>query len=440
MWIGVFKVIQSKKIIIVSMFICMNILLLVCRSDISGKPKAEVLTKTEREVLSLTDITDGTDGPGQLYAQAAVLIDGDTGRVLYGKNENEILAMASTTKIMTCILALENSDLQSQATVSSYAASMPEVALGLSEGQVCTIENLLYSLMLESHNDTAVVIAEHVGGTVENFAKMMNDKAKEIGCTSTYFVTPNGLDGESMDANSELRAHGTTAKELALIMRYCMKISKHRDEFIQITTTPSWQFNDVSQTFTATLTNHNAFLTMMDGASAGKTGFTNKAGYCYVGSLVDDGRTYIAALLACGWPNNKSYKWSDMKKLMTYGRDNYVLSVIDANLTLEPVEVMDGVGDIDHLHRPSKMEIEVDTSVHSEPMKVLLKNNEKVTISYNIADEVQAPVSAGQMAGTVIFSIDDIKLREYPVVFKKGIDRISMEWCVERISDIFINP
>ena len=130
----------------------------------------------------------------KLYAKSAVLMDATTGRVLYGKNENEILPMASTTKIMTCILALEYGNEEDLVTFSKNAASMPKVHLGAKQGEQFYLKDLLFSLMLESHNDSAVAIAEHIGGSVEGFAEMMNQKARDLNCNATYFITPNGLD------------------------------------------------------------------------------------------------------------------------------------------------------------------------------------------------------------------------------------------------------
>ena len=254
----------------------------------------------------------------ELYAKSAVLMDGDSGRVLYEKNGYEALANASTTKILTCILALENCELDSQVQVSSYAASQPKVHLGMREGQSFSLRDLLYGLMLESYNDCAVAIAEYIAGDTKEFAKMMNNKAKEIGCEDSYFITPNGLDGK--DENG---FHHTTAADLAKIMRYCIKISPKSAEFLKITGTQQYSFTDADGTSSYSCYNHNAFLQMMEGAISGKTGFTGTAGYCYVGALEREGKTYIVALLACGWPNNKSYKWSDTKKLMTYGVENF---------------------------------------------------------------------------------------------------------------------
>src|SRR5699024_8566396 len=123
----------------------------------------------------------------------------DSGRVLFDKNGEVSLPNASTTKIMTCILALENGHMDDLVNISAYADSMPEVAAGLEEGEQYYLQDLLYSMMLESHNDTAAAIAEHIGGSAEAFADMMNEKAAQIGCTGTFFVTPNGLDAQAED-------------------------------------------------------------------------------------------------------------------------------------------------------------------------------------------------------------------------------------------------
>ena len=129
-----------------------------------------------------------------------VLMDGDSGRILFEKNGREPLPNASTTKLLTCILALENGNTELRiVTASAYAASMPQVAIGVKAGEQYYLKDILYSLMLESHNDSAVMLAEHIAGDTKAFADMMNEKAKEIGCTDTFFVTPNGLDAEGED-------------------------------------------------------------------------------------------------------------------------------------------------------------------------------------------------------------------------------------------------
>ena len=256
---------------------------------------------------------EGEQFAEQLYARSAVLMDADSGRILFEKEGNAVRPMASTTKIMTCILALEEGKTDSEVKVSEEACRQPQVRLGVRKGENYRLKDLLYSLMLESHNDSAVLVAENVAGSVQEFAVEMNKKAKEIGCKDTHFVTPNGLDG-----TDEKGAHRTTAEDLARIFRYCITESPKREQFLEITRKEMYSFQNIEQTRTFSCRNHNAFLKMMDGALSGKTGFTAKAGYCYIGALKSDNRTFIVVLLACGWPGNRSYKWKDTRKLMEY--------------------------------------------------------------------------------------------------------------------------
>ena len=286
----------------------------------SGKKEAQKQTNgTENDDAAQNAKRVFGDEPAELYARSAVLMDADSGRVLFGKDTDVVRPMASTTKIMTCILALESLREHPDQTieVSDQAASQPKVHLGMQKGEVFYIKDLLYSLMLESHNDSAVAVAEGIAGSVEEFAKEMNAKAAEIGCKNPHFITPNGLDAED-----EGGVHSTTAEDLAKIMRYCIMTSGEKETFLEVTRTKEYQFQDADRKRTFSCHNHNAFLDMMDGALSGKTGFTADAGYCYVGSLRWDDRTFIVALLACGWPNNKGYKWNDTLSLMKYG-ENY---------------------------------------------------------------------------------------------------------------------
>ena len=253
----------------------------------------------------------------ELYARSACLMDADSGRVLYSKNSEQKLPMASTTKIMTCILALEDGRMDDLVTVSAYAASQPKVHMGAKTGEQFYLQDLLYALMLNSDNDAAVMIAEQVGGSVEGFAEKMNLKARELGCDDTYFITPNGLDAENKNG-----IHSTTAKDLARILRYCIMESPKKAEFLAITQMPAYTFWNYSKTQIYQCTNHNAFLGMMDGALTGKTGFTGNAGYCFVGALKNENKKLISCVLACGWPPNKGYKWNDTLSLMKYG-ENY---------------------------------------------------------------------------------------------------------------------
>ena len=162
-----------------------------------------------------------------LHARAWVLMDADSGRILAGKDADTAYPMASTTKILTCILALEQGNPDDWVEVSEKAASMPDVQLNMRAGERYRLSDLLYSLMLESHNDSAVAVAEHIGGSVEEFAEKMNRKAWEIGCKNVCFVTPNGLDVADADGNE----HSASAADMARIMRYCIKTSPKATEF-----------------------------------------------------------------------------------------------------------------------------------------------------------------------------------------------------------------
>ena len=364
----------------------------------------------------------------QLYAQSAVLMDADSGRILFAKNGQEERAMASTTKIMTCILALENGDLSEEITVSAEAASQPAVRLGMRKGQRFRLNDLLYSLMLESHNDSAVAVAECVGGTVEGFAAMMNRKAMELGCSDTYFITPNGLDAED-----ETGKHHTTAADLARIMKYCIMDSEKKDAFLEITRTESYQFSDCDGSGSYSCSNHNSFLHMMEGALSGKTGFTADAGYCYVGALRRDDRTFIVALLACGWPNNKGYKWSDTRKLMDYALENYQYREFGTEEETVSVVVENGTAG----GFPGADGVQIRASAETEPFRVLLKSGEEIDVEYDVPESVEAPVEKGQTLGTVIYSLNGGTLREYPLAADASVRKRDFSVCLSYIRDCF---
>lgn len=381
-----------------------------------------ILYETQQEQeqeLSLPELT--------LYAKSAVLMDGDSGRILYEKNGFEKMPNASTTKILTCIVAVESGKMEEAATVSSYAASMPKVRLGMNAGDQFYIKDLLYSLMLESHNDSAVVIAEHIGGTVEEFAAMMNEKAKKIGCENTYFITPNGLDG-----TDEEGTHGTTGADLALIMRYCIQ----NETFLEITRTPSYSFSNTEGTRSYSCNNHNAFLSMMEGALSGKTGFTGNAGYCYIGSLRQGERTFIVALLACGWPNNKTYKWSDTKQLMNYGLEYYNYEdVFEHEKELPDILVENGVPKSEKLHE----EVIQKPVIDGEELKVLKGNHEQVTVEYDLPEKIIAPVKAGDKIGEVTYFLGGNEIAYYPIKMNEPVDVLNFKWYANFVFEQFLD-
>lgn len=374
-----------------------------------------ILTVLLMMEISIRVQAEGT--PENLYARSAVLMDADTGRILFGKNDNEVMPMASTTKIMTLLVTLEHADLDEIVEVSARAASMPDVQLHIREGERYRLQDLCYSLMLESHNDSAVAIAEHVGGTVEGFAAMMNQKAKHLGCYHTYFITPNGLDAED-----EHGKHSTTAKDLARIMRCCIK----NETFLSITREPSWTFTDMDGNRSFTVQNKNAFLQMMEGALTGKTGFTNEAGYCYVGALERGEKRLITVVLACGWPNHKTWKWMDTKALMNYGLEDYHKETVGSDrMALEPVSVMDG--------QKEKVEILTDAALED----FLLKEDDEFTMEVLVPDILKAPVQAGELVGSVAYYINGQIVDLFPVYTASEVKKIDLEWRLRQVIDLW---
>ena len=361
-----------------------------------------------------------------LYAQSAVLMDADTGRILYAKNAEEQRPMASTTKIMTLILALENANPDDIVMISDYAASMPDVQLHLRAGEHYRLGDLLYSMMLESHNDSAVAIAEHVAGTVPAFAVLMNAKARDIGCYDTYFITPNGLDAEDSGG-----VHSTTAFDLARILRYCIMQSPKREEFLKITRTGAYSFSDVEGVRTFTVGNKNAFLHMMEGVLTGKTGFTGNAGYCYVGALRQEERTFIVALLACGWPNNRSYKWSDTRKLMNYGLEHFTYRNVWQEPKLPELPVKNGIPDRGNLEEEARIRLRLSSE---EPdLKLLLSEGEQVQVETHISQEVTAPVEPGTLLGSVRYLLDGQVVKVYTVEAAEDVEAVTLGWCLEKL-------
>lgn len=411
-----------------------------------------------------------------LYAAAAVLMDADSGRILYEKNAFTPMAMASTTKIMTCIIALENADPDMEVTVSVYAAGMPKVKLNVNKGETYLLRDLLYSLMLESHNDSAVVIAENIGMRILNeepersaaghspeeskkavaaFASLMNQKAQEIGCMDTWFITPNGLDATETihmpDGADVVKEHSTTAADLAGIMAYCIGESSKKELFLQITQTPSYSFYANGRSFSCN--NHNAFLTMMDGAISGKTGFTNKAGYCYVGALQRDNRTFTIALLACGWPNHKTYKWSDARELMEYGLAHYAYhsfaeTKVDEGM-IKPLAVdggcSDRLGETAYVELVLKEDLteeglaeEGDKEGADEAKGLLLREDEQFWLRYTVAERLQAPVAGGTQVGCLEYLVGDTVYHTVPVVTGSEVMAIDFQWCLRQICKRYI--
>lgn len=362
----------------------------------------------EEYIMEVSSVKKKEEKPN-LYATYALLMDGESGRVLFDKNGEEKVPMASTTKIMTLIVALEHGNMNDVVTVSPYAASMPDVQLNIKADEKYRLGDLVYSLMLESHNDTAVAIAEHIGGSVEEFAKMMNEKAKDLGAYDTNFVTPNGLDDEN---------HYTTAKDLALISKYALQ----NKEFMNIIGKKSYTFHEQTTGRCFTVYNKDRFLDMYEGAVGIKTGFTNRAGYCFVGAVKREDRTLVSVVLACGWPPNKQYKWKDTTSLMDYGMENYSKKkIVESGIAFQKISVEQGI------------DCKTVIPYVEDELEVLLKDSDKISYDVEVPRLLKAPVKKHQKVGTLTVSINDEVYKVLPLYTKNGCDRITYAYIFKNI-------
>jgi len=346
-------------------------------------------------------------------ATAAILMDAKTGRVLWEKNAHTPLAMASTTKIMTSILAIESGKLDETVTVSKAAAAAPRMKMYLSTGENIRLGDLLLALMLESSNDAAVAIAEHIAGDVPGFCAMMTQKAKELGAKNTIFETPNGLDGTE---------HHSTAYDLAMITRYALEVPG----FIQLINTHEAAFS--SDTKSYHMMNKNRLLHEFEGANGVKTGFTNKAGHCFVGAAKRGDMQLISVVLASGWGDKgRAQKWIDTKDVLNYGFDNFAYETIIKKNTQAGVI---------SLTRSRTAEIGY---VYTADLSLALKTEEKnqVEVRVNVPTSIQAPIFEGDILGQAeiylngqLYSSIDLAATDNALRhdFKTSLEKVLNEW------------
>lgn len=315
----------------------------------------------------------------QIAATSAILIDGSSDQVLYEKNADKSLANASTTKVLTGIIVLDRCNLQDRVTVSARAASTGEASIWLEEGEVLTVEQLLNALLIQSANDAAVALAEYVAGSVEGFAEIMNQTARELGATSSNFVTPNGLD----DPN-----HYTSARDLALITSYAMRNPRFRE----IIRTESYEIPWADNPWNRVCENHNKLLDIYAYATGVKTGYTNKSGKCLIGSAEKDGRELISVIL-----NGGDNYFNDTVTLMEYGFDDFV-EVVYARAGEELFEVEVG-------HMPGSS----TAAAPLNDLRVLVRKdrvNESLAGTLRYRKWLDYPVGEGQQIGSLVVTVN----------------------------------
>ena len=339
--------------------------------------------------------------PLSVAAKGAVLIDADSGRVLFGQNENEMLPMASTTKVMTALLALENADLEEKVTAGKNAAGVTGTSLYLSEGETLTMEQILYGLMLRSGNDAAVAVAEHIAGSVPAFADMMNRRARSLDADA-HFVNPHGLDADG---------HKISALGLARVMREAMK----NPEFRAITATQRkvipWEGNEYSRV----LDNKNKLLKTYEGATGGKTGYTGKAGRCLVFSAERDGLSLIGAVLNCP-------TWFDTATVMLdYGFENFrAEAALAAGQSVTGLKVRDGLADAVPV-------------VAAEPLRAVVPVGSLAETVLNLPRSISAPVRRGDVVGTAQIKSGGQVVAQCDLLAAASVDRRSFADSMRRL-------
>ncbi|MBP1933515.1 D-alanyl-D-alanine carboxypeptidase family protein [Ammoniphilus resinae] len=259
-------------------------------------------------LFSITS-TEAAAAPS-ISAQAAAVIDVESGRILYEKNGNEKMRVASLTKIMTAIVAIEEGNLQEMVRVPSHAVGTEGSSIYLRKNEELSLEDLLYGLMLRSGNDAAVTIADHIGGSVEGFARLMNEKAQYLGLSGTHFTNPHGLD----DSNN----HFSTANDLAKLTAYAL----HNPDFKKIVATKVKKIPQAGEKWDRNLINKNKMLSYYEGADGVKTGYTKLAKRCLVSSATREERQVTVVTL------NAPDDWDDHAKLLDYGMKQFTRTQI----------------------------------------------------------------------------------------------------------------
>ena len=325
-----------------------------------------------------------------LSAQRAILIDAATGRVLYEKQADEQGLIASTTKIMTALVVCEQCNVLDRVKIPKEAVGIEGSSMYLQEGEVLTVQELLYGLMLRSGNDAATALAIYCGGTVEGFVQLMNDKAHRLGLGNTHFANPHGLDAPG---------HYSTARDMATLAAYAME----NPIFAQTVSTKSIKIGN------RVLQNHNKLLWQVEGTDGVKTGFTKASGRILVSSATRMGRRLIAVTM------NAPSDWADHKQLLEMGFSNYhIQPILEKGQCLGRVEIIGG-------------EEGTVSLLAGEDFSYALTSEEVPEIVIPGTGFVYAPVALGQEAGFAYVCIDDKTVGKIPLTFGQTVEREKVE-------------
>ena len=330
-----------------------------------------------------------------ISAKGSVLLEAESGDIIYGKSEHLRLPMASTTKIMTALVVLENAELDDIVTIEPNMVGIEGSSIYLRSGERLTVEELLYALMLESANDASVALAIHVAESIDSFAELMNEKARELGLTNTHFSNPHGLDSDE---------HFTTPYELGIIATHAMK----NEVFAKIVSTKSIEIPLNNGEGTRVLVNHNRLLRSYDGATGIKTGYTKHCGRCLVSSATRDGVSLICVTLNA--PND----WQDHKELLDYGFTQYEsINLADASSYTIELNAIGG-------------EKSTFFAKNTDDLKVTLKRQKhNITAILEANRLISAPIQEGERVGQISFYDYDCLIGQIPLYSTETIKKLN---------------
>lgn len=368
----------------------------------------EIIDINEIKRETIETVAKTTEEP-KLNARVGLIFDRNSKTILYEKNGLKQVPMASTTKIMTAIVVLENSNLNDIVTISKKSAGTGGSRLGLKANDKITVHDLLYGLMLKSGNDAAVALAEHVGGGIEGFADLMNKKASEMGLVNSHFVTPHGLDQDK---------HYTTAYELACMADYALNIPK----FKEIVNSKS--YNITINARSSLIGNTNELLGSLNGVYGVKTGFTNGAGRCLVTACKRDDLDIITVVLGA---DTKKIRTLDSIKLIEYAYKNYEVIDIEKNIKeqFENWKYLNEKRIYINKAKQKNINLEIENLDYS---KIAVKKTEidNVKIEINSLYYLEAPVEEGKIIGNAKVQINEktianLNIKNNQTIEKKGI-------------------
>jgi len=392
---------KNKKIIMII------VILILCFNTIVWADDEEEQEYNENEIQEL--IVESAATPSEepkLNARAAIIYDRTTKEIIWGKNETTKKAMASTTKIMSAIIVLENSNLSDVVTVSKKAASIGGSRLKINTGDKITVNDLLYGLMLRSGNDAAVALAEYIGGSIEGFATLMNNKAKELGLNNTNFVTPHGLDNEN---------HYTTAYELAILTDYAL----NNKTFAKIVNTKVATISINGNI--RNIYNTNELLGNMSGVNGVKTGFTNGAGRCLVTSCTRDNNQIITVVLGC---DTKKQRTSDSTKLIEYAFKNYTRINLEEKIQEEFENWKQINSKRIYIDKASKQEMSLKLEeITRKSIPIKIGEEKDISIEINAIYNYEAPIEKGRKIGNLIVKNNEEIIETIDIICDEQVEK-----------------